>query len=138
MSDFRIIYTNEDGGVSIVVPAPGVSQAEAMKAVPPTASAEVVHVSAISSDRTFRNAWEKNGRSIVHNIDKAKNIAHEKRRNARTAEFAPLDIEATIPAKAAQAEAKRQVIRNKYDTMQVDIDAATDIDSLKSVIAGIL
>ncbi len=35
---------------------------------------------------------------ITINIDKAKAIAHDKRRQARSAEFAPLDIKATIPS----------------------------------------
>jgi hypothetical protein len=35
---------------------------------------------------------------IVVNIDKAKAIAHDKRRAARSAEFEPLDIKATIPS----------------------------------------
>ena len=39
------------------------------------------------------------------NLDKAKAIAHDRRRTARAREFAPLDVEATIPAKAAAAEA---------------------------------
>ena len=71
---------------------------------------------------------------IVINIDKAKAIVHDKRRAARSAEFAPLDVEATIPAKAAQAEAKRQVIRDKYDAMQVAIDAAADVAALKALL----
>ena len=37
--------------------------------------------------------------SITININKAKAIAHDKRREARSAEFAPLDIKATIPLK---------------------------------------
>ena len=71
---------------------------------------------------------------IAINIDKAKAIVHDKRRAARSAEFAPLDVEATIPAKAAQAEAKRQVIRDKYDAMQVAIDAAADVAALKALL----
>lgn len=71
--------------------------------------------------------------SIVINLDKAKGIAHEKRRAARAAEFAPLDVEATIPAKAAQAEAARQAIRDKYAVMQEQIDAATTPEGIKAV-----
>jgi hypothetical protein len=41
---------------------------------------------------------------ITINIDKAKAIAHDKRREARSAEFAPLDIKATIPSEATAAE----------------------------------
>jgi hypothetical protein len=69
---------------------------------------------------------------IVINIDKAKDIAHDKRRAARSAEFAPLDIKATIPFEAAEAEAARQVVRDKYASMQSEIDAASTIDEIKA------
>ena len=71
------------------------------------------------------------------NLDKAKAIAHDKRRAARAAEFAPLDIEATIPTKAAAAEAKRQDIRNKYDALQNSIDGAASVDVLKKLVSGL-
>ena len=67
------------------------------------------------------------------NLDKAKAIAHDKRRAVRAKEFAPLDIEATIPAKAAMAEAKRQNIRDKYDQVQAQIDACASPDALKRI-----
>ena len=70
--------------------------------------------------------------SITINIDKAKNIAHDARRTARSAEFAPLDIKATIPSEATAAEAARQVIRDKYATMQTAIDAASTVDEIKA------
>ena len=69
---------------------------------------------------------------ITINIDKAKTIAHDKRRKARTLEFAPLDIKATIPSEATAAEAARQVIRDKYAGMQTAIDSASTVDQLKS------
>jgi hypothetical protein len=69
---------------------------------------------------------------ITINITKAKTIAHDKRREARSAEFAPLDIKATIPSEAKAAEAARQVIRDKYATMQTAIDAATTTDAIKA------
>lgn len=70
---------------------------------------------------------------ITINIDKAKAIAHDKRRAARAAEFAPLDIKATIPSEAAAAEAARQAVRDKYATMQTSIDAAADLTALKQI-----
>ncbi len=69
---------------------------------------------------------------ITINIDKAKAIAHDKRRAARTLEFAPLDIKATIPSEATAAEAARQAVREKYATMQTAIDAATTTDEIKA------
>jgi len=70
---------------------------------------------------------------ITINIDKAKTIAHDKRREARSAEFAPLDIKATIPSEAIAAEAARQVVRDKYVTMQTAIDASLTIEQIKAV-----
>lgn len=71
---------------------------------------------------------------ITVNIDKAKAVAHDMRRAARAAEFAPLDIKATIPSEAAAAEAARQFIRDKYADIQVAIDAATTVDGIKSAL----
>ena len=69
---------------------------------------------------------------ITININKAKAIAHDKRRLARSAEFAPLDIKATIPSEAVVAEAARQLVRDKYVTMQTAIDAATTTAEIKA------
>ena len=71
---------------------------------------------------------------IQVDLDKAKEIAHEKRREARTAEFAPLDIQVTIPTMSEQAEAKRAEIRDKYDAIQAQIDEANSVDVLKDII----
>lgn len=71
---------------------------------------------------------------IKIDILKAKEIAHSKRREARTAEFAPLDIQATIPTMAEQAESKRAEIRSKYDAIQVQINEANSIDILKEIV----
>lgn len=70
---------------------------------------------------------------ITINIDKAKTIAHGARRTARTLEFAPLDIKATIPSEATAAETARQAVRDKYATMQTAIDAASTVDQLKNL-----
>tara|TARA_B110000977_G_scaffold102971_1_gene134487 strand:- start:340 stop:576 length:237 start_codon:yes stop_codon:yes gene_type:complete len=77
---------------------------------------------------------------ITVNIEKAKVISHDKRREARSAEFAPLDeiIMKQIPGTDAVAvEAERQVIREKYAALQADIDAAVDTNSLKTIIEGL-
>jgi hypothetical protein len=71
---------------------------------------------------------------ITVNLEKAKGIAHDKRRSARSAEFAPLDIKATIPSEAATAEAERQVIRDKYAQMQQKINAASSVEDLKKLL----
>ena len=57
----RIIYPNNNGGVSIIIPAVecGLTVEEiAAKDVPQGVPFKIVDVSDIPSDRTFRNAWE--------------------------------------------------------------------------------
>lgn len=71
---------------------------------------------------------------IAINIDKAKAIVHDKRRAARSAEFAPLDIKTTIPSEAVAAEAARQAVREKYAFLQTDIDIASTIPELKLIV----
>lgn len=71
---------------------------------------------------------------IAINLSKAKTIAHEIRREKRSKEFAPLDIQATIPQYAAQAEIARQEIRDRYAQMQVEIDQAQTPEQLKSIL----
>ena len=59
--DKRIIYPNDEGGVSIIVPAPGCGltiEEIAAKDVPAGKPYKIVDVADIPSDRTFRNAWE--------------------------------------------------------------------------------
>jgi hypothetical protein len=54
----RIIYPTDDGGVAVVVPAPNSGltiEQIAAKDVP--AGFEIVDVSEVPSDRTFRGAW---------------------------------------------------------------------------------
>ena len=75
--------------------------------------------------------------AIVIDLTKAKDIAHDKRRAARSAEFAPLDIKATIPAEATAAEETRQAVRQKYAEIQTNIDAASDVASLKQIVEAL-
>ena len=74
---------------------------------------------------------------IKVNIAKAQDIAHDMRRAARSAEFAPLDVKATIPSEAVAAEEARAAIRTKYEGVQTSIDAAADVDALKAIVEGL-
>lgn len=135
----RIIYSTEDGGVAVIIPADdsGLTIEQiAAKDVPGGVPFEVIDVAEIPKDRTFRNGWERSGKTIGHNLPRCKLIAHDMRRSARAVEFAPLDIEATIPAQAAKAEAKRQAVRDRYAVMQTAIDAATDVAGLKTALGA--
>lgn len=72
---------------------------------------------------------------ITINVNKAKLIAHDKRRAARAEEFAPYDeiIAKQIPGiSATNAEAERAAIRQKYAQIQLEIDGAQTVDQIKT------
>lgn len=59
----RIIYTNDDGGVVILIPTPECLaqysiSAIAAKDVPAGKPYKIITTDDIPTDRTFRNAWE--------------------------------------------------------------------------------
>jgi hypothetical protein len=54
----RVIYDNGEGGVSIVVPSPSCPSIDRLiQDVPAGRKYQVVDISDIPDDRTFRNAW---------------------------------------------------------------------------------
>ena len=55
----RIIYQNNDGGVSILIPTGELAIEEvAKKDVPAGVPYKIVDAASIPEDRTFRDAWE--------------------------------------------------------------------------------
>lgn len=59
----RIIYKNEEGSVSIIIPSPEYLETHtieelAAKDVPVGAEFKIINTSDVPTDRTFRGAWE--------------------------------------------------------------------------------
>lgn len=74
---------------------------------------------------------------ILINLQKAKDISHQKRRLTRQKEFEPYDkiIALQIPGQeSADAENARQQIRDKYVVVQEQIDQAQTVDELKVIL----
>jgi len=119
----------------VIIPTESVELA--LKDVPEGVAYEIVSEADIPSDRYFRNAWVMGDCCIDHDIDKCKQIGHDKRRAARAEEFKPHDevIMKQIPgADAEAAEAARAAIRTKYEQVQTAIDAATTPDEIKAAL----
>ena len=132
----KIIFTNSDGGVSVVHPTGEVPINE-LPAKLGLTDYEIVDDDVIPTDRTFRNAWVKSGATVAEDLPKSKEIAHERRRAARAEEFKPHDeiIMKQIPgADTDAAETARAAIRTKYATMQDDIEAATSTAEIKTAL----
>ncbi len=78
---------------------------------------------------------------IKIDLTKAKEIAHDIRREARAKEFQPYDevIMKQIPGNdLTQAEAKRQEIREKYAELQQQMDAAQTANELRVLVPDII
>jgi hypothetical protein len=134
----KIIYQNQEGGVSVIHPTGELSIEEvAAKDVPEDVPYEIVEDNAIPSDRTFRNAWVIGDCCVDHDLDKCKALGHDMRRAKRAEEFAPHDevIMKQIPgADATAAEEARQEIRDKYVAIQDEINAAASPDEIKAAL----
>ena len=134
----KIIDQNSEGGISVIIPTGELSIEEvAAKDVPEGVAYEIVEDDAIPSDRYFRNAWVANGAAVEVDLDQAKSIGHDIRRQQRAEEFKPYDevIMKQIPgADATAAEEARQEIRDKYAQVQEQIDAAATPDDIKAAL----
>jgi hypothetical protein len=131
----KIIYQTPEGGVAVIIPAESVEAA--LKDVPAGVDYEIIEEGSLPADRFFRNAWVKGTGKVDIDLDRARSVGHDIRRQKRAEEFAPHDevIAKQIPGKdAAQAEAKRQKIRDRYAEVQDAIDAAETPDEIKAAL----
>mgnify|MGYP003129675870 CR=1 FL=1 len=133
----RIIWNHDNGCVAVTSP---VEKSEATieeiiaKAVPSGKSYQVVDVSVIPTDRSFRDAWAISGSTIVTDMAKAKEIHRAYIRSAREQKLSSLDIEFQ---KALETSADTSAIVAKKNALRdapadSAIDAATDTDALKA------
>lgn len=144
----RYVYINYEGGVSVVIPAPGSSFDQVQSALPKDRPWSEVPVEQVPSDRTYRNAWvfDHDAKAFSHDMPKAREIHKGFMRTARTPLLAALDVayikadekgpsgaaeKAQIAAEKAQIAAKKAVLRDC--TKLPAIDAAATIDDLRAV-----
>ena len=91
----------------------------------------------IPQDRTFRNAWVDDGKAIVHDMDKAKQLKREHLRHERAGVFPVLDAQWSRAFgqgkadEAAAVERRRQVLRDLPADPR--IEAATTVDDLHAI-----
>ena len=136
----KIIYTQENGIIAVVHPTPQslvemTIEEIAQKVVPVGISTySIVEDSVIPTDRTFRDAWIQDNKTIKTDMAKAREIHKTKIREARTSKLAELDIEfqraVETSADTSAIVAKKQALRDA--PADSGIDAATDTDALKA------
>lgn len=135
----RIVYTRPDGGVSVVQPSPnGRRESETeqewldrivAKDVPADATdVRIVDEADVPADRTFRNAWKRDGNGIGCDMAKAREIHMGRIRFARDKELSRLDIE---QLKGVNVAARKQELRDLPQTF--DLSSAATPDALKAL-----
>ena len=142
MTNKIIVYRGEDGVAKVIHPMSDYSGTmnELLKKVVPENcqdSADIVEVDTIPNDRTFRNSWvTEQGKSVEVDLDKAKILAKEKVRKARTPKFAELDVAYQRADEAGDADAKAAVVVKKQTardaTADTKITNADSVDNLKT------
>lgn len=138
MDNQRIIYSNTDGSIAIVIPSDEVSIQDVItKTVPSDVAYQVVSAECIPSNRIFRDAWTIKGSCVEEDLYRCREIGHQIRRKKREAEFAPYDsvIAKQIPGSDfVEAETARQEIRDRYAQIQTEIDVAASPDEIKTIL----
>lgn len=128
-----------NGSLHLLTGCPDLSDDDMMFAVPSDAQNIETHTElTVPEDMLFMSTWQLQGSTIVEDLTASKEIAHEIRRTIRDREFIPWDRKVTIPSEAVAAEAEREAIRLKHAQLQTDIDAATDIATLRTVVKSFI
>ena len=127
----KVIFTNSDGTVSIMTPIEGTAEECAKRDLPDGTSYEVVDDSVVPTDRSFRNAWKQNGKTIETDMAKAREIHKTNIRTARALKFAELDVEfqraLETSADTSTIIAKKQTLRDAPDASGIST-AASEAD----------
>lgn len=81
-------------------------------------------------------SYDFDTKQCTYDLDRAKKIAHRKRRNRRYNQFAPHDavVSTAIPGTADAAEASRVGIRSTYAAMQTEINACSTVDEVYAIL----
>lgn len=134
MNNPRIIYTNPDGSLAVIIPTGELTLAEVIaKDVPAGVVASVVDASQLPAERDFRGAWEHGLTGISVSLPKAREITKARLRNEREPLLAAQDIafqrafEENADTAAIVAEKKRLRDITKR------ADQANTLDELRAI-----
>lgn len=150
----KIIFTRPDGGLSVVHPVinsypvrEDITEAQAIERayakLPQGAiNPQIVEVSVLPVDRTFRNAWKQNGSTVAPDMPACREIHKERLRVLRAPLLTVLDaqflkaLEIGDLTEQGRIAAKKQALRDVTDDPR--IATASTPEQLKSVVPAVL
>ena len=134
----RIVYPNDTGGVSVIIPSPnwgGTMEELAAKDVPNGKAYKIVEDSAVPTDRAFRDAWE-NYEAIAVSMTKAKEITKTRLRAERKPLLEAQDV---LFMKAQESSSDTAAIvteKQRLRDITASADSASTLDELKGLSAA--
>jgi hypothetical protein len=129
-----IIFTNDNGGVSVTIPTGEIS-IEAVQAKDTPVGSLIVNTSDLPTDNDFFDAWELADGVVTVSLDKATEITKKRLRAEREPLLAAQDV-AFQRALESNADTTA-IVAEKQRLRDVTNFTATTLDELRSLKAGV-
>jgi hypothetical protein len=128
-----IIYTNENGGVSVCYPSGEVPIEIVQTKDTPAGSVIVSNDSLPNEHMQFFNAWELNGTTVTVSLDKAKAITKDRLRAERAPLLQAQDVAFQRALESGADTAAIVAEKQRLRDITALADAATTLDELKQI-----
>lgn len=130
-----IVYTNNNGGVSVCVPTGEMSVEEVQaKDIPAGITSYVVDISTLpTQDQDFFNAWELSGTNLIVNINKAKELTKNRLRIEREPLLQQQDILFQRALETGTDTLTIVVEKQRLRDITKLADDATTLDQLRAI-----
>lgn len=133
-----IIFTNENGGVSVCTPTGEASiQTVLSKDIPAGKQAHIVDAKDLPQDANdFFNAWEQTNGVVSVSLDKAKNITKDRLRQERAPLLAAQDVLFQRALEAGADTADIVAEKNRLRDVTKAADTCATLDELRALKAA--
>ena len=130
-----IVYTNEEGRVTVCYPT-GVLPIEEVQAKDTPAGSVIVEFDSLPNEhKEFFNAWELNGTTVTVNLNKAKAITKDRLRMERAPLLVAQDVLYMRATEASQDTTAIVAEKQRLRDITKLADSATTLEELKSLTA---
>jgi hypothetical protein len=133
-----IIFTNDNGGVSVCVPTGEISIDAVMeKDVPKGKGARIVNLSDLPRDNDFYDAWELVDGKVEVSLAKATEITKKRLRAEREPLLAAQDVAFQRALESGADTTAIVAEKNRLRNITSLADSATTLEELRSLKAGV-
>ena len=130
-----IIFTNENGGVSVCVPT-GELPIEQVQSKDCPAESFIVSASSLpENDNDFFNAWEQTNGVVTVNLDKAKGLTKDRLRAERAPLLAAQDVAFQRALEAGADTSAIVAEKQRLRDLPMLADACTTLEQLRALSA---